>query len=216
MKQTGKIFFLMGKSATGKDTVYQALLEKSPIPLKRVVLYTTRPIRVGEVDGETYYFITESRVQELQANNQIIESRCYQTVHGPWYYLTADDGQIDLAHDNYLMIGTLESYEAMRKRFGDQVMVPIYLWLPDGVRLARAMEREKQQKQPKFAELCRRYLADEEDFAAEKLDVCGITEENSYENNCLEGCLAQICRKIEAEVQESRQRTEWIRDRLAE
>ena len=80
-------------------------------------------------------------------NNQIIESRCYQTVHGPWYYLTADDGQIDLAHDNYLMIGTLESYEAMRKRFGDQVMVPIYLWLPDGVRLARAMEREKQQKQ---------------------------------------------------------------------
>ena len=196
MEKKGKIFFIMGKSATGKDTIYQSLLTQQTLSLKCVVPYTTRPIRSGELDGETYHFITEEQVREMMDKDQVIESRCYQTVYGLWYYLTADDGQIDLTEGNYLMIGTLESYGNMLQRFGQEVMVPIYLWLPDGLRLERALERERQQEQPKFAEMCRRYLADEEDFSKEKLQACGITEEDRYENENLEQCIREICEKI--------------------
>ena len=46
----GKIFYVMGKSASGKDTIYKELRERIP-ELKTVVLYTTRPIRDGETEG---------------------------------------------------------------------------------------------------------------------------------------------------------------------
>ena len=50
----GKIFCVMGKSATGKDTIFQKLLDK--LDLKRIIPYTTRPIRDGEVSGREYHF----------------------------------------------------------------------------------------------------------------------------------------------------------------
>ena len=49
----GKIFYVMGKSASGKDTIYKELRERIP-ELKTVVLYTTRPIRAGETNGVEY------------------------------------------------------------------------------------------------------------------------------------------------------------------
>ena len=42
----GRIYFLMGKSASGKDTMYEKLLER--FSLKKVVPYTTRPLRENE------------------------------------------------------------------------------------------------------------------------------------------------------------------------
>ncbi|MDI9488375.1 MAG: guanylate kinase, partial [Bacillota bacterium] len=43
-----KIYIIMGKSASGKDTIYKKLLEHKQLNLKNVVTYTTRPIRVYE------------------------------------------------------------------------------------------------------------------------------------------------------------------------
>lgn len=50
----GKIFYLMGKSSSGKDTIYKELLQGFP-KMKRIVLYTTRPRREGECDGVEYF-----------------------------------------------------------------------------------------------------------------------------------------------------------------
>lgn len=47
----GKIFYIMGKSSSGKDTIYSRLLEDSQLGLSRIVLYTTRPMREGEQEG---------------------------------------------------------------------------------------------------------------------------------------------------------------------
>ena len=47
----GKLFIIIGKSATGKDTIYKRLLEIDQLKLKTVVMYTTRPIRNSEVNG---------------------------------------------------------------------------------------------------------------------------------------------------------------------
>lgn len=184
----------MGKSASGKDTVYKLLLERVP-GLKKVVLYTTRPIRDGEREGVEYHFTSEDKLNEVRKSGRLIEARTYKTVFGPWSYFTVDDGQFDLKQHDYLMIGTLESFEKMREYFGAQVMVPIYIEVEDGVRLARALDRERMQKTPKYAELCRRYLADERDFNEDNLKRCGI--EKRYENLVLEDCLEEIIGDIE-------------------
>ncbi|MBQ8663947.1 MAG: guanylate kinase [Eubacterium sp.] len=187
----GKIFCLMGKSASGKDTIYNQLLKSEELNLHNVILYTTRPIRSGEKDGETYFFCSDEKACQLEAAGKVIEMRAYDTMHGVWKYFTADDGQIDLASDNfYLMIGTLEAYEKIRDYFGAEQVLPIYIHVDDGLRLARALERERAQAEPKYAELCRRFLADEEDFSREKRDRLGISQ--MFENECLEETVQRI------------------------
>lgn len=194
----GKIFYVMGKSATGKDTVYKRLLERLP-QIKKVILYTTRPIRDGEEDGVEYYFTSEKRLEEFRRAGRLIEERTYQTVYGPWSYFTVDDGQIDLSGEsNYLMIGTLESYEKTRAYFGEDKLFPIYLEVEDGERILRAVLREKVQKVPKYKEMCRRFLADEEDFKEENLKRCGI--EKRFCNRKLESCMEEIVKAVEAEM----------------
>ena len=161
----GKIYYLMGKSASGKDHIYEHLIQETALDLKPFVLYTTRPIRSGEQDGREYFFVDEKRLSELREAGKIIEERMYSTVQGPWYYFTADDGQIDLVKHDYLGIGTLESYLKLKAYFGEQAMVPLYVEVDDGLRLSRALERERKQTEPKYAEMCRRFLADSADFS---------------------------------------------------
>lgn len=196
-KYMGKIFYVMGKSASGKDTIYKKILERVP-ELKRVIPYTTRPIRVGERDGVEYYFTTEEELNRITSENRMIEMRTYQTVLGPWSYGTVNDGQIDLRNNHYLMIGTLESYEKTRDFLGNDKLIPIYVDVEDGERLTRALVREKQEKEPKYAELCRRFLADEEDFSDSKLKKAGI--EAHYDNGDMEHCLAGILEMIQKQV----------------
>lgn len=171
----GHIFCMMGKSASGKDTIYQLLLEKADLPVKRIIPYTTRPIRDGEVDGESYIFCDEEKVARLEKENKIIELRSYNTVYGIWKYFTANDGQINLDKEDYLLIGTLETYLQIRNYFGSRQVIPIYVEVEDGQRLLRAIAREQQQKVPKYEEMCRRFLADQADFSEEKLIEAGIT-----------------------------------------
>ncbi|MEG0987587.1 MAG: guanylate kinase [Clostridium sp.] len=191
----GKIFYVMGKSASGKDTIFKKILEQVP-ELKTVVPYTTRPIRSGETDGVEYHFATEDQLKQLDRDGKIIEWRTYQTVFGPWSYSTVNDGQIDLSKQDYLMIGTLESYEKTRKYFGKENLVPLYIEVEDGERLTRALSREKEQDSPKYAELCRRFLADEDDFDEKKLSEADI--DVRYENDDMDRCLKKILEIIRA------------------
>lgn len=186
----GKIFCLMGKSASGKDTIYGKLLHMETLHLKHVVPYTTRPIRSGEIDGETYFFRTNEQADALQKAGKVIEMRAYNTVHGIWKYFTADDGQICLEKNDYLMIGTLEAYEKIRDYFGAQQVCPIYVWVDDGARLERALSRERSQENPKYAEMCRRFLADEQDFSEENLRKAGI--EIRFENRSMDQVMEEI------------------------
>lgn len=193
----GYIFYVMGKSASGKDTIYKELMKRLP-EYGTVHMYTTRPIRDGEQDGVEYYFTDEARLKELERQGKVIECRTYDTVFGPWSYFTADDGQINLEEKSYIMIGTLDSYEKMVKYYGSQAVVPIYIYVEDGIRLQRALDREKTQNTPKYAEMCRRYLADEKDFSKERLARCKI--DRGYENDDFHTCVHCILKGIEEKV----------------
>ena len=185
----GKIYYVMGKSSSGKDTIYKKLLEIHP-EFHTIVPYTTRPIRDGEQDGVEYFFIDRLRLSDMEESGQIIEERSYNTKCGVWTYFTADDGQIDLEHYNYLMIGTLVSFQALKEYFGETSLVPIYIEVEDGERLSRALEREKHQPVPHYAEICRRFLADEDDFSEENLKRAGIA--HRFRNQELSECLMKI------------------------
>lgn len=187
----GKIVYLMGKSSTGKDTIFKELLREGTLDLKTIVPYTTRPIRVNEQDGVEYFFTNEDGFQNLKSEGKIIEDREYHTFHGLWRYFTVDDGQIQLEDDNlYIMIGTLEAYLHLCEYFGKDKLLPVMIELDDGVRLQRALNREKKQVHPKYEEMCRRFLADSEDFSEEKLEQAGI--ERCFYNDDLFRVLREI------------------------
>ncbi len=190
----GRIYYVMGKSATGKDTIYKELLKQRP-DLKVIVPYTTRPIRQGETNGVEYFFSTVPELERLEAAGKVIEHRIYQTVMGPWHYFTVDDGQIDLQGEtSCLMIGTLESYGKMQEYFGPDAMVPVYIEVPDGLRLQRAVTREAKQKMPNYREVLRRYLADEDDFSEENLKRLGIGKR--FRNIELCQCMDKILKEL--------------------
>lgn len=186
----GKIFYLMGKSSSGKDTIYKRLMSNEKLALKNIVLYTTRPIRSGEQDGAEYYFVSKQGLQDLLKVNKVIEKRTYHTCLGDWTYFTVDDENIDLSHQNYLMIGTIESFQKTKEYYGADRVIPIMIELDDGIRLSRALHREMAQSEPKYSEMCRRFLADEADFSEEKKQEAGITQ--TFVNEDLEICLSQI------------------------
>lgn len=186
----GKIFYIMGKSSSGKDTIYQKLLGEKEFDFHTLVPYTTRPMRSQEKNGVDYFFTDEDGLEKIRQEGRLIEQRSYHTVHGVWNYFTVDDGQLDLAQYDYLMVGTLESYRAVRRYYGEKALVPVLIELDDGVRLQRALDREKAQDEPKYAEMCRRFLSDMEDFSEEKIAAAQI--DRRFENKVLENCLEEI------------------------
>ena len=193
----GKIVYLMGKSSSGKDTIFKELIKDGTVALKTIVPYTTRPIRAGESNGVEYYFTDEEGFQKLYTSGKVIEERAYNTFHGLWRYFTVDDGQIQLDKQNYIMIGTLEAYLQMKAYFGQDKLLPVLIELDDGVRLQRALDREKLQENPKYEEMCRRFLADSADFAEEKIREAGITR--SFYNDDLKHCMSEIIAYIQSE-----------------
>ncbi len=188
-----RIFYIMGKSSSGKDTIYKKILDD--LQLNPLVLCTTRPMRENEQQGREYNFVDREYFDQLTSENMIIEKRIYNTIYGEWIYFTSEEG-VDLSKGNYLGIGTLESYIKMRDYFGAETVIPIYIEVEDGLRLTRAIQREKNEKQPKYTELCRRFIADSNDFSEENLAVAGI--EKRFDNGGdIEDCIFKIKKYIE-------------------
>ena len=171
-----KIFCIIGKSGSGKDTLLAMILEKYPV--KRVPLYTTRPMRDGEENGKEYYFITNEELEQHKRNNNILELREYDTVHGKWCYATA---KFALDHD-YITIATFENIQAIIDCYGENNVVILYMDLDEEERILRCINREKTQKNPDYEQLCKRFVNDA--LAFRKIDM------NAYKNlqyiNCAE------------------------------
>lgn len=177
----GKLFYVMGKSSSGKDTIYEEVLSRKELGLRSFIMYTTRPIRANETDGVQYYFVTEEQLRTMQEQGKVIELRTYDTVFGPWHYFTADGDAVDIDQWSYLALGTLESYEKVKKYYGEEKVVPVYIEVDDDKRLERSIKRERKQESPNFDEVCRRFLADQKDFSEENVQKAGI--KRRFKNN---------------------------------
>lgn len=179
-----KIFCIMGKSSSGKDTIYNLIKNQFEFEnLLSVVTYSTRPMRDGEIQDETYHFISMDKMNELEKNGELIERRDYNTVNGIWSYAT---GISCFKHNNnHLIITTPIAYKEMQDKINDFELIPIYIEVNDYIRLTRALNREKMNENENYAEVCRRFLSDADDFSEEILEKLKITNRFNNDENCL-------------------------------
>ncbi len=194
----GRIICLMGKSAAGKDTIYRELVGDGELGLQRIIPYTTRPVREGERNGVEYFFVGEADFRNLKEQGSIIEDRAYRTRHGLWRYFTVNDGQLQDESRSYILIGTLEAYGKLQEYFGRDRLLPVMIELEDGIRLQRALDREKGQESPRYEEMCRRFLADSADFSEDRIRDAGIVRR--FRNEELQSCLKEIRGYLRAEI----------------
>ena len=189
-----RIFVLMGKSSSGKDSVFRELMKMYDGKLKTVVPYTTRPMRDGEEKGDEYVFTDDKEFESLRSAGKIIEERSYHTIQGLWRYFTVNDGSFDDDTD-VMLIGTIDTYLSISRYFKDKkTVIPVYIECDDGERLIRAVNREKKRQKPQYRELCRRFLSDDEDFSEENLKKAGIGK--SFLNDDLMRCVKEIAESL--------------------
>lgn len=185
------LYVICGKSSTGKDTIYKRIVETFDGILSPVILHTSREIRSGEKDGVNYHYISKEDFLKKIDSQNMIEYRSYPHTNGEVFYGTS----IDAFEDNksYITINTLEGLKKLKDSpYMREINIhPIYIEVPDMDRIQRALKRESKNFIPNIKECCRRYLADEEEFAEEKIKSL-VPSCNRFVNNSLENCLLQI------------------------
>ena len=189
-----KIFCIVGASCSGKDTIFNNLLDMH-IGLTPIITYTTRAIRANENNGKEYYFVNRRSFSKLKHQGKVIEYRTYKTVHGDWTYFTVNDGQFDMKSNNkYIMINTLDGVNKLQKIYGKDVVV-IHLVVADRERLLRNLSREMNGNED-YTEMCRRFIADSKDFSVQNFNRLGI-HDIRVENNSIVECVKDVQRIIE-------------------
>lgn len=168
-----KIIALIGESGAGKDTILQKVCRTPQSHLHSIVSYTTRPPREGEVNGENYFFITADEFANLIFEDKMLEATTFRD----WCYGTGY-GSLDI---NKINIGVFNPDGVELLSHLDEIDLHVY-WIkahPKN-RLLRSLTRELN---PDVDEIIRRYLADEEAFAAVGNDIKIIELKNDTEDD---------------------------------
>jgi guanylate kinase len=156
------LIIIAGKSGSGKDAVVNELCRRG---YKRIITYTTRPMRQHESQGNPYYFISEKEFKEKEANGFFMETKEYNTVKGVWYYGSPKKELLNPKNnmENRLIILTplgVEDFtkETRNKKINAKI---IYLRANSGTISKRLKRRGDDPK-----EVERRIEKDENDFVA--------------------------------------------------
>lgn len=158
-----KVFLIIGKSFSGKDTLLKELLNDNVFcennNLCQLVRYTTRRQRPGEVDHKDYHFIDNRYYIDNFKNNSNVVKTTYKSEFGELYYIT------DLSNlepdKNYIMTGDVESIESFKRILGNDLCI-IWLLPPDWVLFERFVKRNDSEEYSniKYKEIQRRYVDD--------------------------------------------------------
>lgn len=162
------VYFLLGKSSSGKTFIMNLLLSDQSLNLKRIKLHTNRPRRDGEDDSE-YYF-----EDSIKYNEKTFDKREYKTKseEGIWAYWCNED-EIYNSNTQYIVQGPLDmlkNYIEYSKNHEDVKVVPIMIECNEKKRLIRMIEREDEKVSPNWIELMRRTYEDELRFV-ENVDL---------------------------------------------
>ena len=116
----GKLFVVSGPSGVGKNTLLNVIIDSCE-KVQYSVSATSRPIRPGEVDGKSYYFVTRERFEQLIEENALLEyaeyvGNYYGTPLGP--IREAIENGVDVVMD-VDVVGALK----IKKRLPEAVLV---------------------------------------------------------------------------------------------
>lgn len=177
---------LVGESASGKSSVEKYFVEN--YGYKKIVSYTTRKPRNGEIDGVDYYFVTEEKFLELQENGFFAESAAYNG----WHYGTAKED----CTDDKIAVLTPHGLRQLSKIDGINVL-SFYISVPRRDRLIKILQRGDN-----IEEAYRRSLSDVGQFDGIEDEVDSVIENIGYEKEVIE-----VASEIKAEI-------DWITNKL--
>lgn len=164
-----EIIVLAGFSGAGKDTLANILKQ---VGFNFVISHSTRPMRAEESEGNPYFFIDNNALLDMYSNNEVIESRCYNSAYGKWYYALHKDQIKD--DKQYVVVLDLLGAEKLKQHFGNRATV-IFIRASDEMRLSRAKSRADFNQ----VEWDRRLSDDKISFSVDRInEVCNHVVEN--------------------------------------
>lgn len=158
------IYALIGQSSSGKSTIEKRLGEMG---YPRIISYTTRPPRKGEVDGVDYNFISEQEFHRLNSRNVFQETARYRD----WHYGLSLNG-LNYKDEDYIVVVTIHGYEELLKAVGEENITAIHIKVSERERVARQLKRGDD-----MDEVMRRIKTDRVDFARVE-EVCDYIIDN--------------------------------------
>lgn len=108
------IIVLVGKTASGKTTIANELCKNHHY--KRIITYTTRPMRKNEVQDVDYHFISDEQFNRMVENNEFTEYKRYNTAHGVWSYGSVVTLEQELSDNCYVIILTPQGLRDLSKK----------------------------------------------------------------------------------------------------
>jgi guanylate kinase len=129
---TGKLVILSGPSGVGKDTVINAWHEVDR-RVERVVAYTTRQPRAGEIEGVDYHFVSRVRFEEMAEAGEFLE---YKEVHGNYYATPLKDLE-KLLSDGCIAVLKIDVQGALSVMALRPDALSVFLLPPSGAELER-------------------------------------------------------------------------------
>lgn len=149
------IVVLVGKTASGKTTVANELCKHHGY--KRIITYTTRPMRKNEVQDVDYHFISDEQFNKMVENNEFTEYKRYNTAHGVWSYGSIITLEQEYSDDCYVIILTPQGLRDLSKKVSRYIA--FYLNVDFKTQLERLKKRGDEQQQ-----IIKRLKNDAKDF----------------------------------------------------
>ena len=165
------MIIIFGKTASGKTTIVNELVKNHGF--HQIVTYTTRPIRPGEKQDETYHFISEEDFLSKIESGFFLEYKVYNTAFGKWYYGSAKE-DYKKADEKTLVILTPDGYKDFIKLLPEVPSTAIYIFSNRSTIKNRLKKRGDNDE-----EIVRRMSADEHDFADATLLADKVVYNNS-------------------------------------
>lgn len=166
------MIILIGKTASGKTVIREELIRRG---YSGIITYTSRPVRKGEKQNVTYYFISEEEFKQKIANDFFAEYKTYDTVFGKWYYGSALE-DLENAPDKSVIILTPEGYMDVVNKLSKKP-ISIYIYANNPTIKKRLKKRGDDEKEAQ-----RRFDKDNIDFKGVENMVDKIVYNNDGAN----------------------------------
>ena len=177
---------LLGKTASGKDTILNELVKK--YNYRKMITYTTRPMRKGEIQDKTYHFISDEEFLKKKEEGFFLEYNEFNTAEGVWRYGSAKEDYLNATNDTVIILtpsglSALKVYIARQK--ADIDIIPIYIYANNNT-IGKRLKKRGDKKE----EADRRIKADNVDFDG----VQNVVDRIFYNNNTND--LDEVVKKI--------------------
>ena len=161
---------LVGESASGKSSIEKCLV--NDYEYNKIVTYTTRQPRNGEVDGVDYHFIDKSQFRRLKEQGFFAET----AVYNDWYYGIAKKDCVD----NAVVVLTPHGLRQVKK-LKDINVTSFYIEVSRRDRLIKILQRGDN-----IEEAYRRSLSDVGQFDGIEYEVDYVICNHGYKKSITE------------------------------